>query len=48
MKLLSSWKIDKYPCTGMQNALCIVIFVEHKQCVVMPIVVDNNMFLPSV
>ncbi len=48
MTLLSSWKTDKYPCTGMQNALCIVIFLEHKQRVVMPIVVDNNMFLPSV
>ncbi len=48
MRLLSSGKIDKYPCTGMRNALCTVIVVEHKQSVVMPVVVDNNMFLPSV
>jgi hypothetical protein len=48
MTLLSSEKIDKYPCTRMWNAMCAVIDVEHKQSVVMPVVANNNMFLPSV
>ncbi len=31
MTLISSRKIDKYPCTRMQNAVCTIIDVEHKQ-----------------
>jgi len=48
MTLLSLGKIDKYPCTGMQNVVCTVIDVEHKQSVVMLVIVDKNMFLPCV
>jgi len=48
MTLLSSGKIDKYPCTGMRNAVCTVIDVEHKQSVVMLVVVDKNMSFPRV
>jgi hypothetical protein len=44
LTLISSGKIDKYPCTGMWNSVCIVIVVEHKQNVVMLVVVDNNIF----
>jgi hypothetical protein len=42
MTLISSGKIDKYPCTRMRNAMCTVIVVEHKQSVVMLVVADNN------
>jgi hypothetical protein len=48
MTLLGSRRIDKCPCTGMQNAMCIVVVVEHKQNATVTIVVDNNTFLPSV
>jgi hypothetical protein len=48
MTLLGSRRIDKYPCNGMRNAMCIVVVVEHKQNATVPIVVDNNTFLPSV
>jgi hypothetical protein len=44
LTLISSRKIDKYPCTGMRNAMCIIIVVEHKQNVVMLVVADNNIF----
>jgi hypothetical protein len=48
MTLLSLGKIDKYPCTRMRNAVCTVIDVEHKQSVVMLVVVDKNMSFPHV
>ncbi len=48
MTLLGSRRINKYPCTGMQNAMCIVVVVDHKQNATVPVVVDNKPFLPSV
>jgi len=48
MTLLGSRRIDKYPCTGMQNAMCIVVVVEHKQNATVPGVADTDTFLPSV
>jgi len=48
MTLLGSRRIDKYPCNGMRNAMCIVVVVEHKQNATVPVVVHNNTFLPSV
>jgi hypothetical protein len=30
MTLLGSGKIEKYPCTRKQNAMCNVVVVEHK------------------
>jgi hypothetical protein len=48
MTLLGLSKIDKYPFTRMQNVVCTIVVVEHKQSVVVPIVVNNNTFMPSV
>jgi hypothetical protein len=48
MTLLGIGRIDKYPHTRMQNVVCTIIVVEHKQSVVVPIVVDNNKFVPRV
>jgi hypothetical protein len=48
MTLLASRRTDKYPHTKMQIGVCIVVVVEHKQSVVVLVVANNNMFLPSV
>jgi hypothetical protein len=48
MTLLGARRIDKYPRTGMRNATCTIIAMEHKQNVVVFIVSNNNTFLPSV
>jgi hypothetical protein len=48
MILLGSRKIDKYLRTRMRNAMCIVVVVEHKRNVDVPIGVDNNTFLSSI
>jgi len=45
MTLRSSKGKNKYPCVVMQNAVCIVVAMEFKQNVVMPIVTNSNTFL---
>jgi hypothetical protein len=45
MTLRSSKGKNKYPCVAMQNAVCIVVAMEFKQNVVMPIVTNSNTFL---
>jgi hypothetical protein len=39
---------EEYPHTRMQNVVCIVAVVEHKQNVDVHIVADNNTFLKSI
>jgi hypothetical protein len=31
MTLLGLGRINKYPCTGMQNVMCSIVAMEHKQ-----------------
>jgi hypothetical protein len=48
MTLLGLSRIDKYPCTGMQNVVCTIGVMEHKRSNVVPVIVHNNMFMPNV
>jgi hypothetical protein len=48
MTLLDLGRINKYPHIGMRNVMCTIVAMEHKQSVVVLVVVDNNMFLPNV
>jgi hypothetical protein len=46
MTLLGSWRMDKYLCVKIQNAMCIVVAIELKWSVI-TLVANNNIFLPS-
>jgi len=48
MTLLGSWRMDMYFYVKIQNAMCTVIAIDLKQCVITLVVIDNNsIFLPS-
>ncbi len=44
MTLLGSWRMDKYLCVKIQNAMCTVIAIEFKQSVITLVVADNSIF----
>jgi hypothetical protein len=45
--IISSWRMDKYLCVKIQNAICIVVAIEFKWSVITLVIADNNIFLPS-